>query len=208
MTRYLITQSLLSAWSYAFSCADGLTEEATEALMKTLRREKSPPTEAMENGLEFEREVYAEAAGLPRLPHKKWEPGIRAVSEIIKGAQVQVRAKREIELHGTKFLVYGILDALKAGTIYDVKFRNKSLMSSQITGKYLDSPQQPTYFFLVPGATEFQYLVSDGDDLYVERYFRDSVRPMGDLIDEFIQSIDRMGLLGLYKEFWQAKYEE
>lgn len=208
MTRYLITQSLLSAWLYTFNCAEGCAEEAKESFLKTLRRERTPPTQAMENGLEFEREVYAEAAGLPRQPHKKWEPGIRAVSKIIKGAPVQVRSKREIEVGGTKFLVYGILDALRAGTIYDVKFRNTSLGSAQITGKYLDSPQHPTYFFLVPGATEFQYLVSDGDDLYVERYFRDDACHMADLIDEFIQSIDRMGLLGLYKEFWQAKYEE
>lgn len=207
MTRYMITKTLLSAWLYTFDCAEDSAEEAKEEFLRTLRREKTPPTPDMENGLAFEREVYAEAAGLPRVPHNKWEPGIRAVAEIIKGAPVQVRAKREIEVGGTKFLVYGILDALKAGTIYDVKFRNKSLGSAQITGKYLQSPQHPTYFFLVPGATEFQYLVSDGNDMYIETYFRDDATPMGNLISEFIHSVDHMGLLGLYEEFWATKEE-
>lgn len=159
----------------------------------------------MEDGIAFETEVYAEAAGVPRLPHPRWEPGIRAVAKVIQGAPVQVKASRELHLPGATFLVYGILDALKAGTIYDVKFTSSSLASRSVAGKYLCSVQHPTYFFVVPEATEFKYLVSDGSDLYVESYPRDDCEPLEDIILRFLQSIQRIGLIETYREKWKAK---
>ena len=102
------------------------------------------------------------------------------------------------------FLVYGILDALQAGVIYDVKFRNKSLGSEDIYGKYLNSPQHPAYFYIVPEATEFRYLVSDGEELYQEVYARENTRFIGDIIAEFISSLESMDLLERYKQNWVA----
>lgn len=204
MVRYLITQSLISAWNYCFDCYEGFEEDAREDLLRTLRREPSEQTEAMRNGLDFERAVYETAAGKQRVPHEKWEPGIQAVASIIRGAQVQAKLSREIEVNGVTFLVYGILDALKAGTIYDVKFLNKSFQNADLYGKYLDSAQHPFYFYLVPEAMEFKYLVSDGSDLYVESYNQNDVRPAGEIIAEFANSIQSMGLWELYQEKWLA----
>lgn len=204
MEKYLITQSLLSAWNYMFDCHEGFEEDAKADFLSALERQKKSATEAMLNGIDFENEVYAQAHGLPRNPHKKWEPGIRKVAAIVGTAPVQVKAKREIEVCGMTFLVYGILDALQAGVIYDVKFRNTSLSKEDIYGKYLNSPQHPAYFYIVPEATEFRYLVSDGEDLYQEVYTREDTRFIGDIIAEFISSLESMDLLDRYKQHWVA----
>lgn len=204
MERYLITQTLLSSWAYSFNAAEGYEEEAKEDFLRTLRREKREPNENMKNGIEFEDEVYM-AAFFPRPPHKKWEEGITKVASIIEGAPVQVKVARELQVGDMTFLVYGILDALKAGTIYDVKFLNSSIGSNELAGKYLESPQHPAYFYLVPEAFEFQYLVSDGKDLYIEKYSREESRHISEFIAEFINSITQLGLLDIYKEHWKAE---
>ena len=224
MARFLITQSLLSSWGYMFNCFEGCEDDAREEFMRALRREKGEPSEAMLKGIAFEKLVYSIADGsfrpgcemaLPCEPnsgepmeHRTYPPGYQGASqiaEIIKGAPVQVKAQRELTVNGMTFLVYGILDALKAGTIYDVKFKNDSFRSLDLAGNYLDSPQHPAYFYIVPEALEFQYLVSDGSDIYIETYRREDTPFIGDIIGEFIAGIEAMGLLELYKEKWLAK---
>jgi hypothetical protein len=192
-----------------FSCREGQEDSAKEDFLRTLRREKGEPSEAMLKGRAFEDEVYKELAGAARQkPHPCWEDGINAVAEILEGAQTQVILSRETEVSGRKFLMYGILDALKAGVIYDVKFTVKSLASASSSydvGKYLESPQHPIYLSMLPEAYEFNYLISDGTDMAVETYRRRETRPAEDLIAEFIASVDAMGLMSLYEEKWLAK---
>ena len=200
---YLITQSLLSAFGYTFDAYDG--EGAYESFLKTLKREPIEKTAAMTNGIEFENEVYKAALSLPRRQHPKWEAGIESVAGIIKTAPVQVKAHREITVGGVDFLVYGILDALKEGVIYDVKFSSKSFGSAELAGKYLNSPQHPAYLYLVPEAYKFEYLVSDGKDLYRESYDRQETQDISEIIAEFLSTINEMGLLDIYKKFWVAK---
>lgn len=224
MERYMITQSLLSSWIYTFNCVEGYEDEAIAEFMNALNRIPKEATEAMQNGIDFENLVYAIAngsfspefeftgvahpmgdtviQGINRYP--KWYTGAKAIASIIKGAPVQVRSSREIEVSGMRILVYGVLDALKAGTIYDVKFINKSMNSLELAGKYLESPQHPAYFYIVPEAMEFKYLVSDGEDVYIETYERSQTRFIGGIIAEFLASIEAMGLLPVYKEHWLA----
>ena len=204
MQRYLITQSLISSWNYFFDCREGCEDDAEEEFMRALRREKDEPTEAMLNGIAFENAVYDQANGIP-YTGERWTEGVKAVSSLLIGAQFQVRLSRELQIGDMTFLVYGILDGLKAGTIYDVKFMNKSMASVDIYGKYLNSPQHSFYFYLVPEASMFKYLVSDGNDLYVEQYSRDDTRSICSIISEFVKYIDSAGLLDLYKEKWEAK---
>lgn len=203
--RYLITQSLLSAWNYVHSCYEGCEEDAMASFLSTLRREPSEVTEAMQNGIEFEDEVYAQASGQLRPPHPKWERGICEVAALLSGAQFQVRVQRELTIDGMTFLVYGVLDALQAGTIYDVKFKNKSFGSVDLAGEYFDSPQHPFYFYLVPEALKFRYLVSDGQDLYIEEYRPDETKDAGELIREFVAFLKASDLLDTYKQFWAAR---
>ena len=170
MAQYLITQSLLSAWQYMFDCPEGYEEEARKAFENTLRRVPQEPTAAMRNGIAFENAVYAAAAGLPCSVCTEWDSGVRKVAGLLSGAAIQVKLSRPLVVEGWNLLCYGILDALKAGTIYDVKFSNRSLGSIEAAGRYQESPQHPMYLYLCPEAYEFRYLLSDGSDLYVETY--------------------------------------
>jgi hypothetical protein len=204
MEQYLITQTLLSSWQYLFDCYEGCEEDAAAEFLSTLERAKKEPTEAMQNGIEFENNVYAAAAGMRRNPHPKWETGIQQIAPILKGAPVQVRLQRTLDVDGMSFLCYGILDAMKAGTIYDVKFSNKSLGSIEAAGKYLESAQHPMYFYLCPEAREFKYLLSDGQDLYIEAYDRDGSRDIREIIHSFLVSLKEMGLDDTYRAHWKA----
>ncbi len=206
--RFLITQSLLSSWAYTFNAYEGYEEDAYEDFLRTLRREPGEQTDAMKKGIDFENLVYSIAGGTYKAQDGKQEAyyeGASKVAEIIKGAPVQVKASRELEIGGMTFLVYGILDALKAGTIYDVKYLNGSLGSTDVYGKYLSSAQHPAYFYIVPEAKEFKYLLSDGQDIYIEEYRREDTRFIGDIIEAFIRSISGWNLLDLYREKWQAQ---
>lgn len=202
---YLITQTLLGAWLYSLG---NEYAGAHEDFMRTLRREPTEQTEAMLEGIEFEDHVYDLAAGfIKHLPveHERWERGAKLIAERIKGAQIQVSVYRPIKVDGVEFLLHGKLDALKAGTIYDVKKVSKSFGSVELAGKYLDSPQHPAYFYLVPEATRFEYCVSDGEDLYTEVYTPAISRRIGDIIKEFKDYMTDAGLWDVYTKFWQAK---
>lgn len=205
MARYLMTQSLLNAWGYMFGCYEGGEEEAQASFLKTLNREPTETTKAMSDGIAFERAVYDFAATGKREYPAEWENGVKMVATRLKGAQTQVRASRELRVDGMTFLVYGVLDGLRAGTIYDVKYKAKRFTSLELAGSYLDSPQHPAYFYIVPEAHEFIYLVSDGDDLYTERYTPQYTRPIDEFVHEFICSIKDMGLLETYQAKWEAK---
>lgn len=201
--KYHMTKTLLESWQFCFDCHEGFEEQAREDFLRTLRREPTEPTEAMMNGHLFEERVYKLANGGTLRSDTRWFNGARAVADILRGAQFQVLAKRDIEVDGMTFEVLGILDALKAGVIYDVKFLNKSMGGADLAGKYLSCSQHPAYFHIVPEAREFQYLVSDGEDLYIETYRREQSRPIGEFIHDFIKSLRGMGLLDLYREKWK-----
>lgn len=204
--RYQITQSLLSSYAYQFDCREECREDARESFLSSLRREESETTEAMQNGINFENIVYSLANGRP-VPmnddFEKWSNVAGQISKIITGAQIQVRLTREIEVDGMTFLLVGVLDALKAGIIYDVKFKNKSFNSIDVYGDYYDSPQHSAYFYLCPEAYAFKYLVSDGESLYIETYYPEDTVFIGDLISNFIDGIKASGDFETYKEHWK-----
>ena len=203
MERFHMTKSLLESWQYVYDCWEGGEEKAQEDFLRTLNREGVEETEAMLNGRAFEDRVHKAMEGETIRSDAKWRTGALAIADILKGAQWQGRFKRDIEVDGMVFELDGILDALKAGVIYDVKFLNKSMNGVDLYGKYLDCSQHPAYFYLVPEAREFQYLVSDGEDVYIETYQREHSRHIGEFIHDFIGSVRGMGLLELYKEKWR-----
>ena len=197
-----ITKTLLESWRYCFSCAEGYEDEAYADFLKTLRREPSETTEAMLNGLAFEDRCYRAAEGKTIRSDAKWREGALKVAEVIKGAQIQVPISRPIEVDGTTYLLKGILDALRAGVIYDVKFLNKSIGSADVYGKWLNCTQHPAYFYLVPEAHEFQYVSSDGSDVYIETYQRDQTPYIGEIIHDFLEFLKSEGLTDVFMEKW------
>lgn len=77
-------------------------------------------------------------------------------------------------------VLYGKLDALKAGVVYDIKFS-----SGYEKGKYFSSTQHPTYLELIPEASEFTYLVSNGNSVWYETYRRDETPSIIPIICDF-----------------------
>ena len=196
--KLLITQSLLSSWQYQYQAFD--PESAHEDFLRVLRREKSKPTQAILDGIQFENMVTACCEGSPPPEGHKWGEAVRAIADRLQGSQFQVVAQRSAMVAGVPFLLYGRLDALKAGVIYDIKFSR-----SYQVGKYLDSPQHPMYFTLVPEAYKFEYVVFTGSDVCVESYDREDVPEIFPTIRNFINYLETSELDKIYCQKWETR---
>lgn len=215
MSRYLVTHSLLASWKYTMKdnpYEDLTTERDPFAeFMQVLRRESTETTEAMRNGIRFEQMVtdilYAQdhplldgSIGIPAaVEEDRWYSAATAVAEIIHGAQLQFVAKSVFPIGNQDALLYGRLDALRGGHIYDIKFSK-----SYDRGKYIDSTQHPMYMKLIPEAVDFTYVISNGNDVWTETYRRDETPDIIKTIDEFYGWLDSQGLAETYREHWLA----
>ena len=196
---YLLTQSLLSAWQWAMKSEDG-----AEDFIKALHRERTPQTSAMLDGIKFEGMVTAACEGEVIDPEHKWATGVKSVANVVQGGVFQVKLSRNMLIDGVEFCLYGILDVLKAGHIYDIK---KTVNASHYrTNKYVNSPQHPMYFALCEEAKDFTYLISDGKELWRERYTPSITRPIKYDIKAFMAFLDKQGLVDTYCEYWKSKY--
>lgn len=197
-----ITKTLLDSYAYMFDCYEGSEEEAYESFLKTLKREPIEETEAIANGKAFEAMVQALAEGREVTPGK-WENGARKVAEIVKGGQWQVHVDTDVTVDGRTFWLHGFCDVVKAGVIYDIKFKNKSFNALDLYGSYRDHSQHSAYLKCLPEAYEFVYLVSDGEELYTEAYNRLNSRPIEDYIRDFMNWLQtKPELLKIYEERW------
>lgn len=202
--RYLITPSLLNSWLYIDLCSANVREaEAdTECLedkilakqektylefLDTLERKPHPTTHAQQMGIDFEASCYR---------------GETEVSPIIEGGTFQAVGTRKESIGGIDFLLYGRLDVLKDGVIYDIK-----RVSRYEVGKYVHSAQHMFYLTLFPKAKYFEYLAWDGAKLHRERYFREDCIPTETLIANFMDWLEAKNLMEVYKANWQSKEE-
>jgi len=200
-----ITKTLIESWQYTFDCAEGFEDEAMADFLATLKREPKEPTEAMINGTAFENACYA-LANDPKATPDKWVKGTQKVAEIIRGGQFQVPVSCDLTIAGRDIWLFGICDVVKAGTIFDVKFRNKSLGAADVYGKYLDCSQHPIYLRALPEASRFIYLMSDGEDLYTEEYDRTNTKPVEYYVMNFLSWLQNSPeLMKIYEERWAVE---
>ena len=203
MPRYLMTHSLLSSWLYAIKenpYEDMTTErDPMEEFMLVLRREPTPTSEAMQNGIDFENLVTAIVNGRGDTKNR-WYDAAAKVAGIVQGGVLQYKARKEIQVGGLTLILYGRLDVLKAGGIYDIKFSK-----GYDRGKYVSSTQHPTYLEIVPEASHFTYIVSNGSEVWTETYRREETPDIAPIISDFLDWLTVHGLLELYKEKWLAK---
>lgn len=195
-SRYLITQSLISSWLWALKLENGY-----EDFLKTLRREPIQQNKAMLEGIRFENVLNATLKGAEIGIDHEWYKPIMELYPTLAGAQQQVRLSRDLTVNGVTFVCYGVLDFLKAGTVFDTKYSK-----TYSVGKYLDSPQAPMYLFLVPEAREFQYKICDGKYIYTETYRPDEVEPIERTIKNFMDFLDKMSLVDTFTAHWRSKY--
>ena len=193
--KYKITQTLLGAWLYSFKSENGFDD-----FLKTLNRVKTPPTQAMLDGRQFENVVNATLDGAEIPENHKWYKPVMKLQPILQNSQKQVMLYRDVEINGITFTLNGVLDFLKCGIIYDTKYSK-----TYRVGKYLQSPQHSMYFKLVPEAYKFSYLICDGKDIYTETYYPQDTEPIERTIVYFMRYLENMNLLDTYFEKWQIR---
>lgn len=193
--RYRITQTLLNSWLYVYK-----SDAGWEDFLATLNRQSKTKTKAMLDGMKFENIINACLDGQELDNNIEWAEPISKLLPILSGSQKQVTVFKNLVVDGVPFVLHGVLDFLKAGVIYDTK-----LSKTYKVGKYLDSPQHPMYFELVPEAYEFQYLICDGKYVYKERYRPDEVVPIEYTVRQFMNFLDRENLVDAYCKLWKTK---
>lgn len=202
MPRYLMTHSLLASWLYAMKenpYEDATTERDPYAeFLQVLRREPTPTTEAMQKGIDFEN-LVTNIVNDTGDSKDRWYDAARKVAGYVRGGILQYKARRIITVRNVELVLYGRLDCLKAGVIQDIKFSG-----SYDRGKYFSSTQHPTYFEIVPEAKSFVYLVSNGSEVWTERYSREETPSILPTISDFLEWLDALELAPLYKEKWLA----
>ena len=193
-SKFHMTQSLLSDFQRAF------TEDGYEGFLKSLNRQPKPLSDAMAKGIEFESCVNSALDGEFIPESHKWYKPVMQLADYLSGSQQQVSIKRDLIVDGVCFELHGVLDFLRAGIIYDTKFSSHYYLN-----KYLNSPQHPMYFYLVPEAREFQYLSSDGSFIYKETYRPEDTAPIEILIRQFMRFLDKHNLVETYASIWNLE---
>ena len=180
--KYYITASLLNSWQY------NLNNGTLEDFVKVLNKEEFEPTDAILKGFAFEK--YMQENCLET-----------------SGGSYQVKLSKECG----DYLLYGIVDCLKGGIIYDYKFSG-----SYEVGKFYKNYQTAMYLALVPEARKMIYLITnkfDEDnevtgDLFREEYDRyEIIEPIEITVNKFINWLKQMNLYTLYIEKWRCKNE-
>ncbi len=97
MGRYLMTHSLLASWLYTMKenpYEDMTTErDPMGEFMQTLRREPTPTTEAMQNGIKFE-DMVTDIINGRADPNDPWYAAAEKVAWRCAGGVLQYKAKK------------------------------------------------------------------------------------------------------------------
>lgn len=179
MAQFYITPTLLNSWSYCIK--NGTLED----FIKVLNKEEFEPSESIIKGYEFEaymQENYEET----------------------KNGAYQVVVQKE---HGD-YLLYGKVDCLKGGIIYDYKYTK-----NYDVGKFFGNHQTLMYLEMVPEASKMVYLITNKFDedikpeIFREEYTKDMFPETTDsVLHKFETWLKQYNLFELYAEKWKCKY--
>lgn len=193
MAKYYITPTLLNSWQY------NIKNGTLEDFIKVLNKEQFEPTESILKGFEYEKYMQEN------------------FEETLGGAY-QVKVSKE---YGD-YLLYGIIDCLKGGIIYDYKYTK-----SYEVGKFFNNHQTLMYLEIVPEAKKMIYLItnkfdetkySDANlkdiekieyvvgDIFREEYTKDMFpETMDSILHKFEEWLKQYNLFDLYTEKWKCK---
>lgn len=194
MAKYYITPTLLNSWQY------NIKNGTLEDFIKVLNKEEFEPSESIIKGYEFEaymQENYEET----------------------KNGAYQVVVQKE---YGD-YLLYGKVDCLKGGIIYDYKYTK-----NYDVGKFFGNHQTLMYLEMVPEASKMVYLITnkfevedyadidymDTDkieytvgDIFREEYTKDMFpETIDSILNKFENWLKEYDLFDLYTEKWKCKY--
>ena len=168
MTKYLITPTLLNSFQYYIQDEYKSPADSRADFLRTLSRERFEPNKAMQKGIDFENDVKIAT----EYKYKYWQDNktveydsvIDCLANIVQDGIWQQTVKKDLTVGNQEFLLYGKCDVIKRDTIYDIKFT-----SNYEVGKFSDSAQHLIYLYCL-GLPKFQYLISDGEEYWVEDY--------------------------------------
>ena len=194
MSKYYITASLLNSWQY------NIKNGTLEDFIKVLNKEEFEPSESILKGFEYEKYMQEN------------------FEETLRGAY-QVKVSKE---HGD-YLLYGIIDCLKGGIIYDYKYTQ-----NYEVGKFFNNHQTLMYLEMVPEASKMVYLITNKFDkteypdmnfkdiknveyevgeIFREEYTKDMFpETIDSILHKFKQWLKQYNLFDLYAEKWKCKY--
>ena len=194
MAKYYITPTLLNSWQY------NIKNGTLEDFIKVLNKEEFEPTESILKGFEYEKYMQEN------------------FEETLNGAY-QVKVSKE---YGD-YLLYGIIDCLKGGIIYDYKYTK-----NYEEGKFFNNHQTLMYLEMVPEAKKMVYLITNKfdkteypdlnfkdvskveyevGDIFREEYTKDMFpETMNSILHKFEQWLKQYNLFDLYTEKWKCKY--
>lgn len=195
MAKYYITPTLLNSWQY------NIKNGTLEDFIKVLNKEQFEPTESILKGFEYEKYMQEN------------------FEETLGGAY-QVKVSKE---YGD-YLLYGIIDCLKGGIIYDYKYTK-----NYEVGKFFNNHQTLMYLEMVPEAKKMVYLITnkfeqkahisvpiDNEnvatvettvEIFREEYTKDMFpETINSILHKFEQWLKQYNLFDLYKEKWKCKY--
>ena len=210
MNTYLITPTLIQSWQYWYNYDGGNEEEVKSSFLKTLKREKTPTNEAMQAGIDFEKQVIQCSYDKPWTCNEVMacsdDTCILDVAQIVENGMFQVSLKKEIKVSDTNFLLYGKADVIKEDTIFDIKYTTNA--TNYNIGKYSNSIQHLLYMFCAE-LNKFQYIISDGDSYWLEDYnlsntqIHSAVSEKVSNFYSFLQS--NQELLNIFQEKWKTQ---
>ena len=103
-SKVRVTQTLLSSYEWIFRKDDGY-----EDFLRTLNREKSPPTKAMLDGIRFENVLNSVLNGEKLPDDHEWKTPITEMSNELWGSRQQVVLFKEMQIENQTFLLHGVL---------------------------------------------------------------------------------------------------
>lgn len=194
MSKYYITPTLLNSWQY------NIKNGTLEDFIKVLSKEEFEPSESILKGFEYEKYMQ-----------ENYE-------ETLNGAY-QVKVSKE---YGD-YLLYGIIDCLKGGIIYDYKYTKNYEI-----GKFFNNHQTLMYLEMVLEASKMVYLITNKfdkteypdmsfkevskveyevGDIFREEYTKDMFpETIDSILNKFEAWLKQYNLWNLYTEKWKCKY--
>lgn len=207
MNKYLITPSLINSFFYYLKDEWKSPADSRADFLKTLSRERFEPNEAMQRGIDWENALEKRCNGQvvnmdAGLFLKCSIDTFNEIADVVKDGVWQSSCKKDLQVSGKSFILYGRCDVIKADTIYDIKFT-----SNYNVGKFNDSIQHLIYMYCLD-LDKFAYLVSDGKSFWREDYFaNDLENKIKSKISEFIQYLERdKEASDMFYSKWESKY--
>lgn len=140
--------------------------------LRTLSRERFEPNDSMKLGIKLEDDIlratqYECNYNIDVHDDKivQYDAVVNALADLVRNGLWQQTCKKDLQVGNNTFLLCGRMDVVKRDTVYDIKFT-----SNYELGKFLDSSQHLIYLYCTE-LPNFQYLISDGKDYWVEYYF-------------------------------------